>query len=132
MNDYPIILFDGLCNLCNSAVSFTIKRDKKKNIRFTPFQSEAGRRLMEQYALPAGMMKTFVFIEEGKAYSMSTAAFRVCRHLSGLWPLCYGFMIVPKFIRDGIYNWISANRYKWFGLRQECMVPTPELRKLFL
>lgn len=132
MNQHPTILFDGICNFCNSAVSFTIKRDKKKSIRFAAFQSEAGHRLMEQYGLPAEVMKTFVFIDNDKAYSRSTAALRVCRHLTGLWPLCYGFMIVPRFIRDGIYNWISANRYKWFGVRQQCMVPSPELRNRFL
>jgi len=77
-------------------------------------------------------MESFVFIENGKAYARSSAALKVCRHLSGLWPVFYVYMIVPKFFRDAIYNWIAANRYKWFGVREECMVPTPELKERFL
>lgn len=73
-----------------------------------------------------------MFIEEGKVFTQSTAALKVCRYLKGLWFLCYGFIIIPKFIRDGIYNWIAKNRYKWFGERQECMIPTPEVRARFL
>lgn len=132
MNDHPIILFDGICNLCNSAVQFVIKRDKKGIIQFAPLQSDAGQQLLKQYQLPPAAMESFVLIENGKAYSRSSAALKVSRHLRGLWPFCYGFMIVPKFIRNGIYNWVAANRYKWFGVREECMIPTPELKKRFL
>ena len=132
MNEQPVILFDGVCNFCNSAVNFVIKRDKKARILFAPLQSETGKRLLEQYALPAGDMESFVFIEKGKIHKRSTAALRVCRYLSALWPLCFGAIIVPKFIRDGIYNWIARNRYKWFGVRQECMIPTPEIKARFL
>ena len=132
MKQQPVILFDGVCNFCNSAVNFTIKRDKKALIQFAPLQSEKGRLFLRQYNLPIAEMKSFVFIEEGKAYTQSTAALKVCRHLSGLWSLCYGFIIVPKFIRDGLYNWIAKNRYKWFGVREQCMIPTPEVRKRFL
>ncbi len=132
MNESPVILFDGVCNFCNSAVNFVIKRDKKKQIKFAPLQSEAGKKLMEQYSLPADDMQSFVFIENGKAYTRSTAALRVCRYLSALWPLCYGTIIVPKFIRDAIYNWIARNRYKWFGVRQQCMMPTADIKARFL
>jgi predicted DCC family thiol-disulfide oxidoreductase YuxK len=132
MNQQPIILFDGVCNFCNSAVNFTIKRNAKANILFTAMQSEAGQKILKQYNLPLGDMQSFIFIESGTAYKQSTAALKVCRHLRGLWPLCYSFIIVPKFIRDGIYNWIAKNRYKWFGIRQECMIPTPEVKTRFL
>lgn len=132
MNEQPVILFDGVCNFCNNAVNFVIKRDKKARILFAPLQSETGKRLLEQYALPVNDMESFVFIEKGKAYTRSTAALRVCRYLSALWPLCFGAIIVPKFIRDGIYNWIARNRYKWFGVRRECMIPTPEIKARFL
>ena len=132
MTDHPIILFDGVCNFCNSAVNFTLKRNTKAEIRFAPMQSEAGQKLLQQYNLPADDMESFVFIENGVAYKQSTAALKVCRHLRGLWPICYVFMIVPKFIRDGIYNWIAKNRYKWFGVQQACMIPTPEVRARFL
>ena len=132
MTDHPIILFDGVCNFCNSAVNFTLKRNTKAEIRFAPMQSEAGQKLLQQYNLPADDMESFVFIENGVAYKQSTAALKVCRHLRGLWPMCYVFMIVPKFIRDGIYNWIAKNRYKWFGVKQACMIPTPEVKSRFL
>lgn len=132
MNDNPLILFDGICNFCNSAVNFTLKRNTKADIRFAPMQSEAGQKLLQQYNLPADDMQSFIFIEDGVVYKQSTAALKVCRHLRWLWPLCYGFIIVPKFIRDGIYNWIAKNRYKWFGVQQSCMIPTPEVRARFL
>ena len=132
MKEQPVILFDGICNFCNSAVNFVIKRDKKRNIFFAPLQSETGQKLLQQYNLPQNDMESFVFIENEKAYTQSTAALKVCRYLKGLWSLCYGFIIVPKFIRDGIYSWIAKNRYKWFGVRQECMIPTPDVKERFL
>jgi predicted DCC family thiol-disulfide oxidoreductase YuxK len=132
MNDNPVILFDGVCNFCNSAINFTLKRNTKANIFFAPMQSEAGQKLLQQNNLPADDMQSFIFIEDGVVYKQSTAALKVCRHLRGGWPLCYGLIIVPKFIRDGIYNWIAKNRYKWFGVRQACMIPTPEVRARFL
>ena len=95
-------------------------------------QSEAGQKLLQQYNLPVDDMESFVFIENRVAYKQSTAGLKVCRHLRGLWPLCYGLIIVPKFIRDGIYNRIAKNRYKWFGVQQACMIPTPEVRARFL
>ena len=132
MNDHSIILFDGVCNFCNSAVNFTIKRNNQANISFAPMQTEAGQKLLKEYDLPLGDMESFIFIDKGNAYKRSTAALRVCRYLRGLWPLCYGLIIVPKFIRDAVYNWIAKNRYKWFGVRQECMIPTPEVKARFL
>ena len=132
MKQQPTILFDGVCNFCNSAVNFVIKRDKKKTIVFAPLQTTAGQVLLQQYNLPADDMQSFVFIDNGKAYTRSTAALKVCPYLRRLWPLCYVFIIVPKFIRDGIYNWIAKNRYKWFGVRDQCMIPTPEVKARFL
>ncbi|MBL0182322.1 MAG: thiol-disulfide oxidoreductase DCC family protein [Chitinophagaceae bacterium] len=132
MKEQPIILFDGICNLCNRVVRFVIRRDKKKVIRFAALQSEAGQGLLQKYHLPVTAMESFVFIENGKVYSRSSAALKVCRHLRGLWPLCYGFIIVPEFIRDAVYNWVAKNRYKWFGVRAECMIPTPEIKARFL
>ncbi len=132
MEQHPIILFDGVCNFCNSAVNFTLKRNKKANIRFAPMQSEAGQKLLHQFNLPADDMKSFIFIENDSVYKQSTGALKVCRHLRGLWPLCYGLIIVPRFIRDGIYDWIAKNRYKWFGMQQSCMIPTPDVRARFL
>lgn len=132
MLQQPVILFDGVCNFCNSSVHFIIKRNRKKDIRFAALQSEAGKRLLNEYRLPAGEMESIVFIENGNAYQRSSAALRICRRLSGAWPLCYGFILVPRFIRDAVYNWIAANRYKWFGVQEQCMIPTPEVRERFI
>jgi len=132
MTDGPLILFDGVCNFCNGAVQFVLKRDRKKQIRFAPMQSENAKALLDQYGLPVNEFSSFVFIENGKAYTRSTAALRVCRYLRPLWPLCYGAVIIPAFIRNGIYDWIARHRYKWFGVRNECMIPTPEVRSRFL
>lgn len=132
MDNQSIILFDGVCNLCNSAVNFVIKRDKKNMIQFAPLQSETAHVLLENCNIPAAEMKSFIFIEEGKPYTQSAAALKVCRYLTGLWPLLYCLIIVPRFIRDGIYKWIAKNRYKWFGQKNECMIPAPELQRKFL
>jgi len=132
MADQPIILFDGVCNFCNGAVNFVLKRDKKKSILFAPLQSAAAEKILPAHQLSPGDLSSFLFIEHGKLYDRSTAALRVCRHLKGLWPLCYGMMIVPKFIRDGIYNYIAKNRYKWFGQKDACMIPSAEVRSRFL
>lgn len=132
MNSVPIILFDGVCNFCNGAVNFAIKHDKKGTIKFAPLQSAIGLQLLKQYNLPTDEMNSFVFIDNNTAYTQSTAAIKVCGYLNGLWPMCKGFLIVPKFIRDGLYNWIAKNRYKWFGEKESCMIPTPDVRARFL
>jgi predicted DCC family thiol-disulfide oxidoreductase YuxK len=128
----PVVLFDGVCNLCNTAVQLIIKRDKKKLFRFASLQSEAGRALMKEYNFPAGELNSFILIDNGKAYSKSTAALKVAKKLSGIWPLLYTFMVIPKIFRDSIYGWVGRNRYKWFGKKEECMIPTPELKARFL
>ena len=130
--DQPIVLFDGVCNLCNSAVQFIIRHDKKKVFMFTSLQSDAGQKLLVQYNFPLNELNSFILIENNKAYTRSSGALRVVKKLKGLWPLLYGFMIVPKFIRDGVYDWVGRNRYKWFGKQEACMIPTPELKARFL
>ena len=132
MEQQPTILFDGVCNFCNGAVNFAIRHDKKGIIKFAPLQSAIGQQLLKQYNLPTDEMNSFVFIDNNSAYTQSTAAIKVCGYLNGLWPMCKGFLIVPKFIRDGLYNWIAKNRYKWFGEKESCMIPTPDVRARFL
>jgi predicted DCC family thiol-disulfide oxidoreductase YuxK len=132
MNKSDVILFDGICNFCNSTINFIIKRDKKKLIRFAPLQSDAGQQLLTAFNLSTTEFHSFIYIENGKVFTESTAALRVCKKLTALWPLLYGFIIVPKFIRNGIYKWISKNRYKWFGQKNQCMIPSPEIRNRFL
>lgn len=132
MKAQPVILFDGVCNFCDAVVQFVLKRDKKQQIKFAALQSEAGRMLKQQYGLPEDDLRSFLFIENGKLYRRSAAALRMCRYLKGLWPLLYGCMLVPSFIRDGVYDWVAKNRYKWFGKKNECMVPGPEMKARFL
>jgi predicted DCC family thiol-disulfide oxidoreductase YuxK len=130
--DQPIVLFDGVCNLCNGAVQFIIRHDKKNIFMFASLQSEVGRKILEQYNFPLDELNSFILIENNKAYTRSTGALRVAKKLNGLWPLLYGFIIIPKLLRDGIYNWVAGNRYKWFGKKDACMIPTPELKARFL
>jgi len=128
----PIILFDGVCNFCNNAVNFVIKRDPKSVFKFATLQSSVAQEILKSHNLDNAEMNSFVLIENDKIYSKSTAALKVCRRLKGLWPLMYGFIIVPKLIRNGIYNWIAKNRYAWFGKKEVCMVPSPDVRARFL
>ena len=132
MAQHPVILFDGICNLCNSAVQFVIKRDKKQRFRFASLQSEQGQQVLDEMQYPLTRADSFYLVENGKVFDQSTAALRVVRALQGLWPLLYGFIVVPPFIRDGVYNVIAKNRYRWFGQRNTCIVPTPENRARFL
>jgi predicted DCC family thiol-disulfide oxidoreductase YuxK len=132
LNNTYIVLFDGECNLCNGAVAFIIRRDPKAIFKFAPLQSDAGRALLHTEPKPADLQDTIVLIENGHAYTRSTAALRIAKRLYRLWPVLYVFIIVPRPIRNYIYNWIARNRYAWFGRKESCMIPTPELKKRFL
>ncbi len=127
-----IILFDGVCNLCNTSVQFVINRDPKHRFNYAPLQGDTAKDLLAISGSPGLDLDSVVLVEDGKVYDRSTAALRIARKLTGGWPLLYGFIIVPKFIRDGVYNWIAKNRYRWFGKQDSCMIPTPELKSLFL
>jgi len=132
VNDQPIILFDGVCNLCSGAVQFVIKHDPTSNFLFASLQSPAGQKLLQQFDIPADSFNSFVLLQNNIAYTQSTAALKVAKQLNGGWKLLYGFIIVPPFIRDAVYRLISNNRYKWFGKLDECMLPTPALQARFL
>jgi len=132
MNEHPIVFFDGVCNLCNRTVLFIIKRDKKNRFRFASFQGNVGQVFLQQHQLPANTFNSFILVEGDKIYSGSTGTLRVCKYLRGAWPLLYGFIIVPRFIRDGVYNLVARNRYKWFGKKDSCWIPTPVLKEKFL
>ncbi len=127
-----IILFDGVCNLCNSSVQFVLKRDKRAQFHFGSLQGQFGQKFLQQNNLPAGKFNSFILIEDGELYTRSTGALRVLKYLDRGWPLLYALIIIPPFIRDNIYDWISANRYRWFGKRDECMIPNAELKNRFL
>lgn len=133
-NQFPsrVILFDGVCNLCNGAVNFIIDRDPKATFHFTALQQEAGKQILKSFGLDSQKLDTIILYENGKLYDKSTAALRIARHLSGLWPVFYAFIIVPPVIRNAVYNWIARNRYKWFGKRETCRMPEPEVKERFL
>ncbi|MBZ5534873.1 MAG: thiol-disulfide oxidoreductase DCC family protein [Acidobacteriia bacterium] len=127
-----IILFDGVCNFCNGSVRFIINRDPQKHFKFAPLQSPAAQTLLQKHGLSLEPLDTFILIEEGKTYSRSTAALRIARQLKGLWPALYVLILVPRAIRDSLYNILARNRYKLFGRRGTCMIPSPELRDRFM
>ncbi len=129
---HAVILFDGVCNLCSGAVQFFIKRDKDAILKYASLQSESGQALLQEYGLPLTQFNSFVFIHNKKVYLRSSAALQAVRMLSAPLNWLYGFIIVPRFIRDGVYNIIAKNRYKWFGQQESCMIPTPELKSRFL
>ena len=129
-----IVLFDGVCNFCSASVQFMIARDPKARLKFAALQSEAGKKLMKEHGMAdfSGDPDSIVVIDEGKVYEHSSAALRIARVLSFPWPVFYVGIIWPKFLRDAIYRFIAKRRYKWFGRKESCLVPTPELRARFL
>ena len=128
----PILLFDGVCNLCNGSVQFIIERDTKKQFLFASLQSEKGQELLTKFNLPTQDFDSFVFIEGEKIYTKSTAALRVFSRFGGLWSLLKIFLLVPAFLRNLVYSLVAKNRYKWFGKSESCWLPTPDLQSRFL
>ena len=126
-----VVLFDGVCNYCNAMVNFAIRNDKKAVLKFCPLQTEIGNRLRKKYNIPT-TTDSVIFIEHGKVYTYSDAAIHIARYLQ--WPskAFYALIIVPRFIRQPFYKWLAKNRYKWFGKRETCMLPSPETRSRFL
>ena len=131
MEENPVILFDGICNLCNGSIQFIIKRDKEKRFLFASLQSAYGQKFLQQFNLPADNFNSFILYQDGKIFSKSTGALKMFSQLKN-WGWVKIFRIVPKFIRDAVYSLIANNRYKWFGKKNECWLPTPELKERFL
>lgn len=131
-NNYKIILFDGVCNLCNGAVTYIIERDKKNVFKFAALQSEIGQQLISKFNIDTSKVDSIILIDGEKHYTKSSAALHISKQLSGAYPLLFGFMVVPKFIRNSVYDYIAKNRYKWFGKKESCMIPTAELKSKFL
>jgi predicted DCC family thiol-disulfide oxidoreductase YuxK len=139
-----LVLFDGKCNLCNGSVQFIIDHERAPTLRFAPLQSdiaserlkatlgEEATRALVLGAAGSGDPESIVIIEDGKAYTHSTAALRLASHLTAPWRWAFVFYVVPRFIRDLVYRWIARNRYRWFGKTESCRVPTPELRARFI
>jgi predicted DCC family thiol-disulfide oxidoreductase YuxK len=127
-----LVLFDGVCNLCNASVRFIVRHDRKERFRFASLQSSAGQMYLERFRMPADDFDTFVLIDHENCYTRSTAALRVLRMLDGWLALGYALIFLPRPVRDWLYNLIAKNRYRLFGKKEQCMVPTAGLRKRFL
>lgn len=128
----PVVLFDGVCNLCNFFVNFIIDHDRKNHFLFGSLQSKEAKHILLKHSHDSDQLKTVVFVDAGVMYMRSTAALRVLKKLGLPWSIFFVFIVVPKSFRDWIYDWISRNRYSWFGKRDTCRMPTPELRQRFL
>lgn len=127
-----IILFDGVCNLCNASINFIIDRDPQSHFRFAALQSEAGQALLERYNQKNSDFDSIVLLKDGRIYQKSDAALEIARGMNGLWSWLYVFKILPRFLRNALYDFIARNRYRWFGRMDACRIPTPELRARFL
>jgi predicted DCC family thiol-disulfide oxidoreductase YuxK len=126
-----IILFDGVCNLCNSSVQFIINRDPYGHFKFASLQSDIGQTLLRERGYKTEI-NSFILIEDHKVYKKSTAALRVCMKLSGMWRILTVFRVIPPVLRDCLYDLIAKNRYKWFGKKESCMLPSAEMKQRFL
>lgn len=131
-SDKHIIIFDGVCNFCNSAVNFIIKRDPNHRFVFTPMQSAIAQQLIAEYMAEKVGFDTFVLIKHNQIHYRTDAAFEICKDLSGFWHLFNLLRIIPMPVLDYFYRLFARNRYNLFGRRDTCMAPTPELRKRFL
>jgi len=115
----PIVLFDGVCNFCNYWVKFAVKHDRKKKLKFAPLQGETAKRVLSQHHLDPTSLSSVILVDKGKAYTQSSAA------------ILYGLIIIPKTLRDFLYNIIARNRYRWFGKKETCMIPPPGWKERF-
>ena len=120
---HRIIVFDGVCNFCNVSVDFVIARDPQKKYKFGTLQSDAGQAILRKCHLNTQDFETFLYIEKGHVFTRSTAALKVVRGLTGLWPMLYVFMVIPCALRDGVYQFIARRRYRWMGKRESCRIP---------
>jgi predicted DCC family thiol-disulfide oxidoreductase YuxK len=133
LNGKQLILFDGVCNFCNSTVLKVIKHDKNNVFVFASLQSETGKKVLEHFSIDTSKTDSIVLVSsEEKFYIKSSAALKIGKHFSGLWKLFQIFWIIPTPLRNVVYNYIAKNRYKWFGKKDNCMIPTPELKAKFI
>ncbi|WP_339653861.1 DUF393 domain-containing protein [uncultured Maribacter sp.] len=134
MENYKkIILFDGVCNLCNTSVQFVIKKDKEDLFRFTALQSDTGKKLLTERNIDIANIDSIILIEPNVAYyTKSTAALEIGKNLKGLKTLSSILLWLPESIRDIVYDFVAKNRYKWYGKKDSCMIPTEELKNKFI
>lgn len=129
--DYQVILFDGVCNLCNASINFIIDRDSRQLFRYASLQSDFGQQVKHTFSKGADL-DSVLLLKEGQLLEKSDAALEIARQLDGFWFVLTVFKVVPRPIRDAVYSWIARNRYRWFGKQDACRIPTPELKALFL
>jgi predicted DCC family thiol-disulfide oxidoreductase YuxK len=130
--DKPVVVFDGVCNYCNTMINFLLRQDKKKIFLFATLQSVFGQKVLRENHLPGDAFESFILIDKGKLYQKSAAGLRVYNKLPWYWKWTQLLWVFPEFLRDWIYDIIAQNRYRWFGKRTECMTPTPGLKERFL
>lgn len=129
---HSIVLFDGFCRVCNSSVDWIVARDPHKRIHFASLQSAAGKKLLEEFHLSTAVFSSLILIEDSNYYTRSTAALRIARMLRFPWPIVHGLIVIPRFIRDAVYDTIASHRYRWFGKVEARETPPPELKERFL
>jgi predicted DCC family thiol-disulfide oxidoreductase YuxK len=132
MNDHPVLLFDGVCNLCNASVQWVLLRDHKALFRFAALQSREGQALLQAHGLAGTALDSVVLCTPEKAYTHSDAALEVLRRLGGGWQLLAVLRFLPAGLRNRVYRWVARNRYRWFGKRESCLLPRPEWKSRFL
>lgn len=131
-DQFDIVLFDGVCNLCNSAVDLIVRNDKEGNFKVGALQDEKTKAILKDYSIKEDYLDSIILIRGEKVFYKSRAALEIAKKLHGAWPLLYGFIVVPGFIRDPVYDWIARNRYRWFGKKETCRLPTATERARFL
>ena len=127
-----MLLFDGVCTLCNASIQWVLKHDKKNRFRFAALQSDTGRMLLERVGLSNEKLETVVLVDGDRFFTHSDAVLEIARRLGGIWSLARVGRIVPRPIRDALYMWIARNRYRWFGKKEQCMLPRPEWKGRFI
>jgi len=127
-----ILLFDGVCNLCNSSINFVIDHDPDQKFKFAALQSDFGQKKLKELNLNTKDIDSIVLLSNNEVHVKSTAALKVAKKLSGGWPILYALIIIPPFIRHAVYNLIAKNRYKIWGRTDQCRIPTPELKQRFI
>lgn len=127
-----LIVFDGVCNLCNGAVNFIIDRDPSSSFQFASIESSSAKKILIELKLSIDNFDSMILIQDSKPYVKSTAALRICRKLGALWPILYVMILVPSPIRDYFYDIVAKNRYQWFGKMEKCRLPSPEIESRFL
>ncbi len=128
----PILLFDGVCNLCNASVQWVLKHDRKGVFRFAALQSDAGKALLRRFGMPSADFDTVVMVAGDRVFTRSDAALEIVRRIGGAWSLLTVFKIVPRPLRNAVYDWVARHRYRWFGRTESCMIPRPEWANRFL